>query len=58
MIISERETVMSDTIDILEILEKNGPMISRDKIAQMTGKTEDEVNAIIAGLEKENIIVG
>ena len=44
---------MSDTIDILEILEKNGPMISRDKIAQMTGKTEDEVNAIIAGLEKE-----
>lgn len=49
---------MNETIDILRILEKNGPMISRDKIAQMIGKTEDEVNAIIAGLEKENIIVG
>ena len=49
---------MSDTTNILEILEKNGPMFSRNKIAQMIGKTEDEVNAIIAGLEKENIIVG
>ena len=49
---------MSETTNILEILEKNGPMFSRDKIAQMTGKTEEEINAIIAGLEKENIIVG
>ena len=49
---------MNDTINILEILEKNGPTITREQIAQMTGKTEDEINAIIAGLEKENIIVG
>lgn len=49
---------MSNSIDILKILEKNGPMISRDKIAQMIGKTEDEVNRIISGLEKENVIVG
>lgn len=49
---------MNDTVNILEILEKNGPTVTREQIAQMTGKTEDEVNAIIAGLEKENIIVG
>lgn len=50
--------IMSDSTDILKILEKNGPMISKEQIAQMTGKTEDEVAAIIAGLEKDNIIVG
>ena len=50
--------IMNDTVNILEILEKNGPTVTREQIAQMTGKTEDEVNAIIAGLEKENIIVG
>lgn len=44
--------------DILEILEKNGAKISAAKIAQMVGKTEEETEAIIAGLEKENIIVG
>lgn len=49
---------MKDCVDILKILEKDGPMISRDKIAHMVGKSEEEVNAIIAGLEKENIIVG
>jgi len=49
---------MNDTINILEILEKNGPTITREQIAQMTGKTEEEVNAIVSGLEKENIIVG
>ena len=49
---------MNDTINILKILEKNGPTVTREQIAQMSGKTEDEVNAIIAGLEKENIIVG
>ena len=49
---------MNDCVDILKILEKDGPMISRDKIAHMVGKSEEEVNAIIAGLEKENIIVG
>ena len=44
--------------DILEILEKNGPKLSNTQIAGMLGKTEEEVAAIIAGLEKENIIVG
>lgn len=49
---------MNDTISILDILEKNGPTITREQIAQMIGKTEEEVNKIIDGLEKENIIVG
>lgn len=49
---------MNDTINILKILEENGPTITREQVARMTGKTEEEVNAIIAGLEKENIIVG
>lgn len=49
---------MNDTISILDILEKNGPTITREQIAQMIGKTEAEVNKIIDGLEKENIIVG
>lgn len=49
---------MNDTINILEILEKNGPTITREQIAQMTGKTKQEIEAIITGLEKENIIVG
>lgn len=49
---------MNDTISILDILEKNGPTVKREQIAQMIGKTEDEVNKIIDGLEKENIIVG
>ncbi len=49
---------MNDTVNILKILEKNGPTVSREQIAQMIGKTKEEVNAIIAGLEKENIIVG
>lgn len=44
--------------DILEILEKNGPKLGNAQIAQMLGKTEEEVAAIIAGLEKDNIIVG
>ena len=44
--------------DILEILEKSGPKMSNAQIAGMLGKTEEEVAAIIAGLEKENIIVG
>ena len=44
--------------DILEILEKNGPKLTNAQIAGMLGKTEEEVAAIIAGLEKENIIVG
>ncbi len=49
---------MTNLIDILEILEKNGPTMTKEQIAKMTGKNEDEVKAIIEGLEKENIIVG
>lgn len=44
--------------DILEILEKNGPKLGNAEIARMIGKTEEEVAAIIAGLEKDHIIVG
>ena len=49
---------MNEYTDILSILEKNGQSISREQIASMIGKTKQEVDAIIAGLEKENIIVG
>lgn len=44
--------------DILEILEKNGSKLGNTEIARMIGKTEEEVAAIIAGLEKDHIIVG
>ncbi len=44
--------------DILEILEKNGPKITNEQIAHMTGKTEDEVAAAIAELEKKGVIFG
>lgn len=44
--------------DILEILEKNGPKITNEQIAHMTGKPEAEVAAEIAKLEKNGTIVG
>lgn len=44
--------------DILEILEKNGPKITNEQIAHMTGKTEDEVAAEIESLEKSGVIFG
>lgn len=44
--------------EILEILENSGSNITHEQIAQMIGKTEEEVSGIIRGLEKENIIVG
>ncbi len=49
---------MNDTVNILKILEENGPTVTHEQIAQMIGKTEKEVNEIITGLEKDNIIVG
>lgn len=44
--------------DILEILDKNGPKITNEQIAHMTGKTEKEVAAEIAALEKDGAIFG
>ena len=44
--------------EILDILEKNGPKTTYEQIAKMLGKGAKEVAAIIAGLEKDNIIVG
>lgn len=44
--------------DILEILEKNGPKITNEQIANMTGKTEAEVAEEIAALEKSGVIFG
>ena len=44
--------------NILDILEKNDKKLSNEQIAQMIGSSEEEVAAIICGLEKENIIVG
>lgn len=44
--------------DILEILEKNGPRITNAQIAHMTGKTEEEVAAAVAELEKTGAVVG
>jgi len=44
--------------NILDILEKSDKKLSNEQIAQMIGSSEEEVAAIITGLEKENIIVG
>lgn len=44
--------------DILDILEKADKKLSAEQIAQMIGSSEEEVDSIIKGLEKENIIVG
>lgn len=46
------------TNDILDILEKADKHLTNEQIAQMLGKNEEEVAAVIKGLEKENIIVG
>lgn len=43
---------------ILDILEKSDKKLTNEQIAQMIGSSEEEVSAIIRGLEKENIIVG
>lgn len=44
--------------DILKILAKEKNDISRAKIAQMLGITEEEVSNEIDSLEKDNVIVG
>lgn len=49
---------MNNTTEILNILDKSVEKADSAKIAQMLGTNEEEVAAIIRGLEKENIIVG
>ena len=49
---------MNNTTEILNILDKSVEKTDSAKIAQMLGTTEAEVESIIRGLEKENIIVG
>ncbi len=49
---------MNNINDILNILDKSAERADFNKIAQMLGKTEEEVASIVKGLEKENIIVG
>ena len=44
--------------DILKILAKEKNDISRAKIAQMLGITEEEVSSEIESLERDNVIVG
>ncbi|MBR4173047.1 MAG: Lrp/AsnC family transcriptional regulator, partial [Clostridia bacterium] len=44
--------------DILNILDHANTNLSNETIANMLGKDEKEVERIIKGLEKENIIVG
>lgn len=44
--------------DILRILEKEKNLVSRAKIAQMLGLSDDEVDAEIKKLEDNNTIVG
>ncbi len=44
--------------DILKILAKEKNDISRAKIAQMLGVTEEEVSSEIESLERDNVIVG
>lgn len=46
------------TGSILDILAKSDKQLTNEQIAQMIGASEEEVAAIIRGLEKENIIVG
>lgn len=43
---------------ILDILEKSEKHLTNEQIAQMIGTSEEEVAAIIKGLEKDNTIVG
>lgn len=44
--------------DILDILDNNGEKVDVKKIAGMTGADEAEIESILKGLEKENVIVG
>lgn len=44
--------------EILEILEKNGPRITDEQIAHMTGKTEEEVAEAVKVLEKSGAVFG
>lgn len=44
--------------DILDILDRANSKLSVEKIANMLGKDENEVEDIIKGLEKDNVIVG
>ena len=44
--------------DILRILEKETNKVSRARMALMLGMSEEEINAQIEKLEKENVIVG
>ena len=43
---------------ILDILAQSEKHLSNEQIAQMIGKSEEEVAEIIKGLEKDNTIVG
>lgn len=49
---------MDSKSKILDILDKNAERANLQKIAQMIGKTEEDVERIVKGLEKDNIIVG
>lgn len=49
---------MDSKAKILDILDKNGERANLQKIAQMIGKTEEDVEKIVKGLEKDNVIVG
>ncbi|MCX7714231.1 MAG: Lrp/AsnC family transcriptional regulator [Clostridia bacterium] len=44
--------------ELLEIIERNDFKLSNSEIAQMMGKSEDEVAQAIEALEKEKVIVG
>jgi len=44
--------------DILRILEKETNKVSRARMALMLGMSEEEINAQIEKLERENVIVG
>lgn len=49
---------MDIKLEILDILDKTDERANPQKIAQMIGKTEDDVERIVKGLEKDNVIVG
>ncbi len=49
---------MDIKLEILDILDKTDERANPQKIAQMIGKTEEDVERIVKGLEKDNVIVG
>ncbi len=53
-----RSFCMTQIEELLDILDKNNSRMSSEQIGRMLGVSAEEVDTMIKGLEKENIIVG